>query len=730
MSSRSQNSPRSHSLPTEELAGLRLLLRDDLVFTLQSHGGETCYVIEDVLHSAYFRIGCAEYTFLSLLNGKNSVEEAIAKAAIALGSDGITEQEATSICRWLIDNHLAATEQSSHSDRFSDLQRQSESGRWKRALNPLTLSFNLGNPTPFLNPLLPFFGWMYRPVGWLVWTCVLCLGGIRLLIDWRSIAHDSLPVIAPQNWLWLALVWCGLKVVHEISHGLCCLSYGGTVRVFGLNTVMFVPMPFVDVSSAWRLPSKWQRMHVAFAGIFVELLIASLAIFVRSYSDNPLLRMLCLQVALTGGVMTLFFNMNPLTRFDGYYIFSDWIELPNLAQIAQRLVMQMAKRVFFGVRFSNEDRPFRQTLLLATYGVIAACWKVLMTISMIFAAEKLFHGAGVPLAILSAVLWLALPIVRGLHYFVSANIVERPSRTRFVVISAATLSVCFVAGRSVLWQEELVLPAVVDFVPAETVRCTVAGFVSDVFVRPGQTVRAGDLLLQLANPQIDFEIAELEVEVARSQIRCQQFQTAGDIASRQTEDVTLTSLRTKLSEKRRSRDELTIRTPVSGIVIADDITNLPGQYLSSGEQVCVVGDAAEKNLRVVVSQSDLEATLGVRGETVVVRFRGAMHEPVSGTLTEVDPRASGQLIHPALAATAGGPLAVHAIPSQESSQRDTWELTQPCFIGTVMLSDDVRDRCGAGQLASVHLYLNRRTVADRVASAVEKWIDSKRSEVR
>lgn len=727
MNEHDQPSPSPRGLPTEELSGLRLLLRDDLTFTLQQFAGETCYVIEDPVHSAYYRIGCSEYTFLSLLNGRNTVNEAIAKSAVALGANALSEQEVSTVCRWLTDNHLAGTQQSRHSQRFTEIQTKAEAGRWKKLLNPLTFSLNLGNPSSLLHRLLPLLGWLYSRFGWVVWICILCLGGIRLLIDWRSVAHDSVPVVAPENWLWLGLVWLGLKLIHEVSHGLCCLSHGGSVRVCGINTVMFFPMPFVDTSSSWRLPSKWQRMHVAFAGIYAELLIAALAAFVRSYSTQEVLRMLCLQVMLTGGVLTLLFNMNPLSRFDGYYMLTDWLEIPNLAQVARRSILQFMKRVLFGVRFVKSEDSFRRTAFLATYGSLAAIWRLLVTASMIFAAEKLFHGAGLPLALLAATLWIVVPLLQGLSYLIFGNLAERPSRLRCITIASLLLCVMYFGGRSVLWPEELVLPAVVDYVPAETVRCAVSGFVTNVDVTPGQNVKAGDVLLTLSNPEVDFEIANLEVQIARSQLRRQHFQTTGDIASRQTEDATLASMQTKLAEKRQSQRDLIVRAPSAGIVIAEDLSNLPGQFMSSGDSICLIGNASEKNVRIVVSQENVEPILDHVGQIISVRFRGAAGESVSGILREVEPRASTQLVHPALAAAVGGPLAVRATQTGESNQRGTWELTQPSFVGTVEISDDTRSRCGAGQLATVHVHVARRTVAQRVVSAVDSWIGSKRA---
>jgi hypothetical protein len=151
MSSTHQTPIPVGSLPTEELAGLRLVLRGDLNFTLQKFGSDTCYVIEDPVHAAFYRIGPVEYAFVSLLTGQNTVNEAIAKTAIALGRDAITEQEASTICRWLTDQKPAVTSQALHGQRFSQLQANVDSSRWKRWINPLSISLTLGNPSGLLH---------------------------------------------------------------------------------------------------------------------------------------------------------------------------------------------------------------------------------------------------------------------------------------------------------------------------------------------------------------------------------------------------------------------------------------------------------------------------------------------------------------------------------------------------------------------------------------------------
>lgn len=734
MSTTHQTSIVNSSLPTEELAGLRLALRGDLNFTLQKFGSDTCYVIEDPVHSAFYRIGPVEYAFVSLLTGQNTVNEAMAKTAIALGRDAITEQEASTICRWLTDQKLAVTSQALHGQRFSRLQANADLSRWRRWVNPLSISLTLGNPSGFLHSLLPVTRWMFGPVGFAFWITILSISAIRLLVDGGDLIRNASPAIAPDNWIWLGICWLGMKIVHECSHGLCCLRYGGTVRSYGINFVMFAPLPFIDASSAWRFASRWQRIHVAFAGIYAELLIAAIAAIVRSFSDNEILRTLCLNVMLTGGVLTLLFNLNPLSRFDGYYMLCDWLEMPNLGQSAHQIVMQSTKRLFFGVR-GTTLYSWQTSTLLWLYGALSSFWRFCVTVSMIIAAERLFHGAGLPLAVLAGILWIAKPILSGVSYIVRGHLGERPSRIRFAAILLLLIVAGAWLGRVVMWPEQLELPAVVDFIPAENVRCRVGGFVDEVTVEPGQQVRAGDELLKLANPQVDFEIAELRLEVSRAHVRQQYFQSIGDIASRQTEDAMLISLEKQLSEKQAMQDQLIIRTPVDGIVIASDLKNLPGQFLTPGQSVCIIGNPAEKQVRLVIAQDDIEAVLAHEGGQVGVQFRGDTTKSAVGILTSLDQRATSELIHPALASVAGGPLAVQVASRSEqhssngmSSEPAQWLLPSPCFTGRVSIPEPLRTQCGAGQLATVIVTTNSTSLGERVWTMTREYFTSKLSD--
>ena len=137
--------------------------------------------------------------------------------------------------------------------------------------------------------------------------------------------------------LWIAAI-AGVKVLHELGHALACRHFGARPAEMGVLLLAGAPTLYCDVSDAWRLPSKWRRMAVSSAGMFVELFIAAVAAIVWWHAAPGLLAALCLSLIIVCSVGTVAVNLNPLLRYDGYYLLADWLETPNLAERARGLV--------------------------------------------------------------------------------------------------------------------------------------------------------------------------------------------------------------------------------------------------------------------------------------------------------------------------------------------------------------------------------------------------------
>ena len=288
-------------------------------------------------------------------------------------------------------------------------------------------------------------------------------------------------------------------------------------------------------------------------------------------------------------------------------------------------------------------------------------------------------SAGLALAVVAAILWILWPLSRFVTYAVVGNPVERPNRMRFAAIAATLMLAGCWSWNRLQWTEHLVLTAVVDYEPAVTVRSPVGGFVARIAVRSGETVQAGDVLLELNNPELSYDELELKTAIAKSEVRSQSFQNAEDIAARQIEDENCVALQKRLREKQRQQSLLIVRAPASGRVVAADLPSLAGRFVAPGESLLLIGDEQTKQLQALVTAADVQALQQRVGSEVDVTLWGDSSQRHRGRLARLEPRATSALRHPALAATVGGPLAVRTRPQDDSAAESdaAWELVEP-----------------------------------------------------
>ena len=118
----------------------------------------------------------------------------------------------------------------------------------------------------------------------------------------------------------------------------------------GFLIMCFSPAMYCNVTDAWTLANKWQRIIISFAGIYVELIIAAIATFVWWYTPHlPVVNNIALCLMVLCSISTFVFNANPLMRFDGYYILADWLEVPNLRERSNRYISRLTMQYALGI---------------------------------------------------------------------------------------------------------------------------------------------------------------------------------------------------------------------------------------------------------------------------------------------------------------------------------------------------------------------------------------------
>ncbi len=684
----------SHNLATLNLNCTKVQLRDDLMFAPQTHHGEVFTHIECVGKGSFYRIGYAEYVFISLLDGQTTFAEALAISAQRLAAHSLSTQQATTITLWLLENGLGAVvDPDGNTSPFAAPTSQGRTGVFP---NPFWIKVPFGNPDRLIRGLLPGFSWLFSPVTTALSLLIMLAAALTLATHWDRFLADSNIVFSPNNWLWMTVAWIGLKVVHELAHAFACRRYGGEVREMGLVFVLFAPLAYVDVTSSWRLPSKWSRIHVAIAGIYVELLVAAAAALIWQHTEAKFASHMLYNLIFMASISTILFNANPLMKFDGYFILSDLLELPNLYAEGGKIVHRQIAWFLFGDSSRARQISGRRRWWIAGYGWAAAVWRILLSVSLTMAASVLFHGAGIALSVLAILGWVGKPAVhfaRGLVVRYSSNPLQV---WRAVGLSSLTMAL---VGLVLLWMPSpasVSAPGVVEFENVQHLRTLTGGFVREVFVDDGQQVVAGERLLVLENPEVSTSYHDLCLAVQQAEVKYQAAVDRHEISDAQVAQREIAALTEQRSEAQQRFEALEVRAPISGKIIRRSLAQLIDTYLPEGEQVLSIGNELSKEIIVAVDQRYFDSVAPRVGESV--RIRTGSQASVTGRLIRLEPRATSRLIHPALSALEGGSLEVVQSTAKEGGEA---ELVEPCFRAVVSVPVDCANTMFSGQRTRV-----------------------------
>jgi len=278
--------------------------------------------------------------------------------------------------------------------------------------NPLCIRF------PMLRP--GESGWIGRFIAHALWNpiaFVLMLASltlVTLLITGRvftkpNVSFEDISRIQGDRLILLGLVYIVIKALHELGHYLACVRWKVRCREVGFMLLVFAPSLYCDTTDSWRLSSKWQRAAIAAGGIYVELIIATLAGVVYLSSGDGLLNTIAAQTILVCGISTIIVNGNPFFRYDGYYIASDLWGVPNLAPQSQQAIWQSFIRVLGGrvPMAKNFDRPI---WALNLFAIASMCYRGGIFVAILAILWKLLvpMGLGLVALVIIATLFIGL----------------------------------------------------------------------------------------------------------------------------------------------------------------------------------------------------------------------------------------------------------------------------------------------------------------------------------
>ncbi len=620
--------------------------------------GQLWYVVQDQAGGRYHRFSPAAHALIDRMDGDTAVQ-ALWDEACRNATDEIPTQN--EVVDLLIQLHAADLLQADITPDAAALFERYKKRRdqtWKQWLmNPMALKLPLLDPDAFLSRWAHRLAWMVGIKGALIWLAVVVPALVLAAQHWTELTGNlSDRVLSARNLVLMALVFPVVKTLHELGHGFATKIWGGGVHEMGIMFLVFAPVPYVEASSASAFPSKFQRAVVGAAGMLVEVFLAAIALYVWLLVEPGLVRALAFNVMLIAGISTLIVNGNPLLRYDAYYILSDLIEMPNLAQRGQRYLTYLWDRHVFGAREAEAPaESAAERRWLVCYSIFSWCYRVLITVSIILFIAGEFFIFGVLIALWSAIALLGLPVWRAARHVLQSPALSR-RRTRAIrislVLAAAVLAfVCFVPmpmrtqAAGVVWLPDQAL-----------LRAGTNGIFQSWLVQPGTSVTSGTPVLALDDPLLGAEVsvARAKVEEAAARYREEQFSNLvkAEITRQQLEHEQRVLERT---EERFAK--LVVRAEADGVLVAPKPQDMAGQFFKKGELLGYVLDRRQFIARVVVLQDNIDL-VRTKFKSAELRLAEAVASIHSASVIREMPGGVEELPSAALGSNGGGSIAV------------------------------------------------------------------------
>jgi putative peptide zinc metalloprotease protein len=678
------------------VAELRAKLRSSAHIFRQFYRGERWYVVRDPAGNQFHRLSDAAYRFVGLLDGRRTVAEAWELVGGQLADDAPTQPEVIQILSQLYSANLLEADISPDATvllrRHKQLQKRQMQGRLMNVLFP---RIPLWDPDRFLKRWMPVMGLLLSKFGAILWMVVVAAGLFILTSrGWDKLFAATSSATDPGNWFFLWVTFVLIKFIHECGHAFACRRFGGEVHEMGIMFLVFVPTPYVDASTAWAFASRWQRMFVGAAGMIFELFVASIMAFVwANTNETSIWNQLAFNAMLIASVTTIIFNANPLLRYDGYYMLSDWLEIPNLQQRSTEYALGLIKRHIFRVKLQQPLPPLGQRAWMLVYAICSSIYRVFVGIAIILFVAFKVPVLGVLMAIGGVVTWLVMPVVKLGRYLMLEPELHR-KRGRAIAFSGAIAAAIVILIGLVRFPVHFRTEGVAEPLRQERLFAMTSGFVSQISAHDGQLVHQGDPILICRNDELATEVRQLQHVLAALEIRRQS--NVSDPAQRQIDEIEITANQRKLADAQRRLDDLTIRAPIDGRLVAPGLEDLAGRFLPERTEVAMVAAMDQLVVRSVLQQSDAElATMVPRDQwRPEVRLAGASDQVLKAVKVELIQGAQQEVAHPSLTWAGGGQVA--ADPRDDRQVRTL----VPQFEVRVTL-DNANERYLPGQMAVI-----------------------------
>lgn len=592
--------------------------------------------------------------------------------------------------------------------------RERKAEEKSEGFNIFFIRFHVLDPERFLQRTVKYFRWIWTLPVVLVtclasaWTVgVFALHGSEIWAGTLQLYHFvGKPLFDIVQFF---VILCVIGAIHEFAHAYAVKVYGGEVHDIGMALFYFTPAFYTDTSDAFMFPNRFHKLWVNIAGIYVEAMICSAAtlLWVFSYPDSAL-HDLAYKTMLLTGFATVFFNINPLIKVDGYNALSGILQLPGMREGSFRLVAASIQRYLLRLPVEVPVMSRRKTWIFWIYGVLSISYTA--TIMLLIAGwisnfyNKYFPNLAAVLIFVSLYYIFRKRVrqaarIAKLFYLDKKELLMSPrSRLSLIAAIVVILLVLFVPWSRRTIRADAVLR------PAEkmSLQAPEDAFVSQVLVREGDSVGRGQPVVRLASPEAEQNARRFSAQRDLFDKESNRERGAANALGTYQSEQREKSAKVGLQSAETRREDLIIRSPIAGRVLTHRPEDLTGRYVVSGAQLVEIGDCRRMAADVPVS----ERFLGYlrKGAPVSALVRTSPTESRRGSVASLSAATAGA---PSTAGEGRDPVGPGSIPDR--------------FLA-VAVFDNADGALLPGAAARIKIRSDREAYAARVGQVFWRWL--------
>jgi len=652
------------------VATLTPRLHDQVEIHRHDYRGRIWYLLENTTTGRNHRFNPAAYQFIGMMDGERSMQEIYEQIVEKLDEQAPGQEEIIELMSRLYEADLLKVNAQANTEELFKRQSQQRANKLKqRFANPVALRFALWDPENFLNRHFRKVNWIFSKRVALAWVLLMIYAAVAAAQNWPQINHHfGINALSPYNLMLLFLLYPPIKFIHELGHAFSAKLEGGEVHEMGVTFLLFVPVPYVNVSAATHFRSRYKRILVSAAGIMVESFLAALGLLLFLSAQPGLVQSIGFNIFLIGGISSLFFNGNPLLKYDGYYILADAVGIPNLFQRSAQYWQYLAKRYLFGLRDAESPATGPgEAPWFVVYSVLSLTYRLGILWFIISVVTEKFFYMGLVLASWMVTLQILQPLYKAFSYLLASPALRKKRYRALISSSLLTLALVALLGfmpipsytmsQGVVWQPDEV-----------RLRAEHDGFVKALMAENNQAVIVGTPLLALHDPflQSEAKIAQARVKELEARYRASR---SNNLLQASIDQEALLVAESELDFIREKANAMSVDAFKQGKLVLLEADDLPGRFLRKGDLLGYIIDDEEPTVRMAVSQDHI-GQLRQMVTNIKVRFASEPNREFNARILRQSPEATNRLPSAALATTGGGPFIVTA---DSENQMETQE---------------------------------------------------------